>query len=198
MSRTIAILLLLCPLSLLAQSSRFDSVNRERNRIVEKGMLVLTGWGVANIGTGLVGMANTTGETRAFHRANVFAGSINVLFGQLSYWVARSASKRSSTPLETLREQEKAEKLFLLNTGIDLAYVALGAYIKERGNRFTGEDRSRQRGLGSSLMLQGAFLFVFDGVMYLLQNRNGNRLTPGTVSLELGSTANGLGLCLRF
>ena len=83
-------------------------------------------------------------------------------------------------------------KVFLFNTGLDVGYMAFGAYLLERGKRLTN---IRYQGFGQSLMLQGAFLFAFDLVMYAAVNSHSKEIFDG---LSLMPSTNGIGLALRF
>jgi len=46
---------------------------------------------------------------------------------------------------------------------LDIAYMAGGMYLKERGFRL---NKDRFIGFGKSIIFQGAFLFTFDAMMY--------------------------------
>ena len=57
----------------------------------------------------------------------------------------------------------------LFNAGLDVGYMATGAYLWERGIR---KDSRGLKGYGQSLILQGGFLFTFDLIMYPCQPKS--------------------------
>ncbi len=180
-----------------AQPTLVDSVNIRRHKLEKTGLGVLGGWSVASIGGGLVGAANSTGAVRQFHKRNVLFGGINLGLAGVGYLFA-SRQSIGGNLAQTLSRQERIEKLYLLNTGLDAAYVVLGFYYKERAARFTGEKRDKRIGTGNSLLLQGGFLFLYDGLLYLLHNANGNRLNATLRNFTVGATADGFGVAYRF
>ena len=54
--------------------------------------------------------------------------------------------------------------------GLDVCYMLAGTILKNRAGKMTSENQARNIGFGNSLMLQGSFLFVFDGVFVLRMN----------------------------
>lgn len=182
----------------MAQSTIYDSVNKKRYQIAETGFTVLGSWAVMNIGAGLIGYQNTTGERKQFYKANVIGGLINLTFAGVGYFTTRKMANKPHSVAETFKKQASAEKLFLFSVGLDLGAITAGFYTKERAARFTGEKRVWVKGAGNALILQGAFLTLFDGVMYLLQAKNGSRLNKTLQNLDLGTTKNGTGFVLHF
>ncbi|MCB0846751.1 MAG: hypothetical protein KDE26_26060, partial [Bacteroidetes bacterium] len=95
---------------------------------------------------------------------------------------------------KTVKAQNQIEKILLFNAGLDLAYIASGAYLIERSktNPANAGRAEQFNGYGQSLILQGGFLFVFDLTAFLIHQRNGNlRLRP----LVSGQ---GMGMGFRF
>jgi hypothetical protein len=67
-----------------------------------------------------------------------------------------------------------------------------GLYLTERAKR-PDVNSDQLKGFGRSIMLQGAFLMVFDLANYFIATgRNGE------IPLLLGGTENGIGLLLNF
>ena len=62
------------------------------------------------------------------------------------------------------KERNKLKKTLAINMGLDVCYMLAGAILKNRAGRMTSENQARNIGFGNSLVLQGGFLFVFDGV----------------------------------
>jgi hypothetical protein len=63
----------------------------------------------------------------------------------------------------SVEAQHGIEKILLLNCGLDLGYIAMGGYLVERGRR---KEKLQWIGFGKSIVLQGAFLLVFDAILY--------------------------------
>jgi hypothetical protein len=85
--------------------------------------------------------------------------------------------------------------LLILNSGLDLAYLTTGLYLRERG---TNHLNDQTKGYGGSLMLQGGFLLVFDIIQYVQHRQNGNLLNKYLSNLQMATTANGVGLVLAL
>lgn len=162
--------------------------NAEAVRLNRVAMGVLFGWAVLNIGTGVAGHFGSEGETRAFFQANAAWNVVNLAIAGFGYHGQATAEPASWDLARSLAEGQKMEKLLLLNTGLDVGYMAFGAFLWERGLR---KDSARMRGWGKSLLVQGGFLFVFDGVLWFLNSRLDGALTarlvpaPGGVGLML-------------
>ncbi len=178
-----------------AQGPLTDSVNLKHDRITKTGLLVLSAWSVSSI---ISGAQKATGPDRYFDRSNMLWGSVNLGIAQTGYWLLRRKAGKKYTAEKTFQRAETTEKLFLFNTGLDLAYVAYGLYNRERALRYTGDKRDRLRGSGKSLVVQGSFLTLFDGVLYLLHNKNGNRLNSGRGNLHITTGEDGVGLKYRL
>ncbi len=74
-----------------------------------------------------------------------------------------------------MKKQGAVEKIFLVNAGLDVAYIAGGLYLKEKSVNSAG-NASRLKGYGESIMLQGSVLLFFDAIMYGIHNKNGKNL----------------------
>lgn len=177
MKKTIAAFLLLQILfsgPLMAQSSDYDLLQINQNRISmnSNGMLILGGWAVTNIAIGSIGMTQTSGNTKYFHQMNAAWNTVNLAIAGFGYYGLRDESPYIGLS-ETITEFHNFEKILLFNAGLDVGYMAIGAYLWERGIR---TDSERLRGYGQSMILQGAFLFVFDGILYFASRAESSRL----------------------
>ena len=65
--------------------------------------------------------------------------------------------------------QTKNERIFLVNSVLDIGYMATGLIMMQSNNP---ENQEIMHGFGSSILLQGGFLFVFDGLMYLTHKQH--------------------------
>lgn len=182
----------------LAQLNPLDSFNLRREKKLQNGMLVLSSWAAANVAGGLVLGSTTGGEAKYFHKMNACFNVVNLALGQLSYWGSRKNGSKKQTLTGSLRMQTGIEKTFLFNAGFDGVYILGGAYLHERANRHSGKKRDQFRGFGNSLMLQGGFLLLFDGIMYHVQNKHGRWLRNRLSGLELTAGAGHAGLTWNF
>ena len=59
-------------------------------------------------------------------------------------------------------------RIFLLNAGLDAGYLLVGLWLVARAARPAANRPERLYGYGRSVQLQGAFLLLFDAVMWWL------------------------------
>lgn len=174
MKKLFVIILIIISYKVYSQDS-LKSFALTRNTITTNGMKVLGSWAIANIGVGVAGWANSQGgSNKSFYQMTTIWGAVNLGAAILGYTNVQKNKNNLLTPVQNLREQQKIEKIFLINAGLDFVYIGAGAYMLHRGNvnRF-----NELRGYGSSIIIEGVFLLLFDGTMYTSQKINGNKLT---------------------
>jgi hypothetical protein len=198
MKACVFILFFITSLHAAAQVSVFDSVNSKRYALLKSGTVVLGTWAASNIVGGIIGQSRSIGEQKQFFKATTIAGLVNMAFAGIGYFSARKMTGTPHSEEETFRKQANTEKLFLFSIGIDIAGIGFGLYSREKANRYTGEKRDRLKGAGNALVLQGTFLAVFDGVLYLLQAKNGSRLQVSLQNLSFHVNEQGIGLAYRL
>jgi hypothetical protein len=179
-----------------AQESALTTLNRQRHQTNKTGMIVLGSWAVGNIIAGSIGASRSTGTTKAFYQMNAYWNVVNLAIAGLGFYSALHGRADLSLS-EALQEQHKYEKLFLINAGIDLAYIAGGLYLTERG-KSSVKNAQRFKGFGRSIMLQGAFLLLFDGVMYGIQHNRGKGLYQLVNKVQLTAAPQSVGLIVRL
>ncbi|MDZ4070502.1 MAG: hypothetical protein U1C70_01650 [Sediminibacterium sp.] len=178
-----------------SQVNEQDSLAHQRIKLVQNNMYVLGAWASANIIQGTISASNTQGSEKAFHQMNAYWNTVNFAIAGVGLLGIRKQMKRAYGLASNLKEQQKLEKILLLNSGLDLAYIASGLYLKEKGIRL---NNTRNEGFGNSLLLQGAFLLVFDLIQYGQHRKNTKWLENKMDHLQMGVSANGLGLSYRF
>lgn len=154
---------------LLAADPGFDlqRFNEERFHTGRVAMGVLGGWAVANLGAGIaLGFLSKDTRWKTFWFANAAWNVINLSLAVFG-WLDNSQDARGLDLQKTMQQTQTTEKVFLINTGLDLAYIASGAFAWQRGDAI---DDDRWVGLGQALIVQGVFLLLFDGVMSLVAN----------------------------
>jgi hypothetical protein len=189
-----AILVLICSCA-FAQDS-LKNFNYARNRITSTGMEVLGSWAIANIGTGAIGWANSAGGTnKYFYQMNVLWNTANLGAAILGFTGAQKDKNRQHSASETLREQQKIEKIFLVNGGLDLVYIGTGLYLEHRGD---DKNSNLVKGYGSSIIVQGVFLLLFDGTMYSAQRHNGNKVRRFLERNPISFNGRSIGMIVNF
>ena len=161
-----------------------NKINDQRLQLNRSGMKVLGGWAAGNIITGGIGMTQSTGNVRYFHQFNLAWNTVNLAIAGLGYFSSQTA--RSDLGFaETIREYQTFENILLVNAGIDVGYIATGAYLRERGLR---KESDRLTGYGQSLILQGAFLFTFDLIMFIASRKQSSDLLKALDDVTIQTT----------
>jgi hypothetical protein len=182
-----------------AQRRFNDSLAMARNQLTEKAMLALGSWAVVNIGSGFVLANQTTGEAKYFWSMNAYWNFINLGLAGLGYINALRARSRTFSFSDNFQAQQAIEKLYVFNMGLDLAYIAGGFYLRQRGyNQSTTDNRDRYIGYGSSIALQGGFLLAMDALMYVLHHRNTRVMNQRLQHLEFSAGPSGFAVRYRF
>lgn len=179
------LLLAFMPLDTFAQNiPELKDFNQTRISYNEKGMLILGGWAVGNMIWGGIAAGQTSGQTKAFHQMNMYWNSVNLVIAGFGYWQA--TKENAGTDFwSTMDAQQSMEKILLFNAALDVAYIAGGMYLKERGLRI---DKEKFIGFGKSIILQGAFLLTFDAVMYTFHHTHAKELPQIVNQISLGPT----------
>ncbi len=196
--RKIILVILIAGVSSIAfgqTQAGLNSFNRERNKITRTGMIVLGSWSAANLIYSGIATGQTSGTTKYFHQMNVMWGGINLGLAALGY--IGTKNKDGLNIVQSLKQQAGIEKTYMLNMGLDVAYVAGGFYLKERAKNST-KNQQKFKGYGESIILQGAFLFVLDGVLFAVHNRHGKKIYKMLDKVQFGATGNGLGMVVKL
>ncbi len=181
--------------NIFAQQTILDSINQQREKQTLTGLKLLSSWSAANIVYGSIARNNSTGSDKYFHEMNAIFNGVTLGISALGYFTAKKPT--SLNVVQSLKKQNQAERLFLFNAGLDLAYIAGGAYLKEKSyNSLANADRLK--GYGNSIMLQGAVLAAFDGVMYALMHKNGKKINAVLEKITFQNTGSGIGLAYNF
>jgi hypothetical protein len=187
-------LLLSFSTTIFSQNLTLPTFNQERLDLNRKGMTVLGSWAGANLITNGILLANASGSDKAFYQMNVYWNVVNGALAGLGL-LQKSKNQASMSAFQTLEEQHGTEKVFLFNTALDVVYVVGGVYLLEKSKN-TNADQDQLKGFGQSVILQGGFLLLFDGVMYAVHR---SHLKKGRVIFEnLTFTGNSVGVNIRF
>jgi hypothetical protein len=165
-------LLILAALPVGAQGlADLEVIYQTRLDYNQQGMLILGTWAVVNLILGAVASFRTSGQTQAFHQMNAYWNVVNLGIAAYGFWQASQVAVLNFW--EVLVEQQQIEKVLLANSALDFGYIALGLYLIERGRRL---EKDKWIGFGKSIVLQGAFLLLFDAILYGFQQQLGIEL----------------------
>ena len=145
-----------------------EVINQTRLDYNQQGMLILGTWAVVNLLFGAVASFRTSGQTQAFHQMNAYWNVVNLVIAGYGFWQASQVAVLNFW--EVLLAQQEIEKILLANAALDFGYIALGLYLIERGRRM---EKEKWIGFGKSILLQGAFLLLFDAILYGYQQQLG-------------------------
>lgn len=174
-------------MTLTAQPVDLESWNRDRLKTSRVGMFVLGGWAVANMGVGAVGFGLERDERLRFlHLGNLVWNAVNLGLALVSLITEWNLNPAAFDAKESLVASERLEKVFFINAGLDVAYCAAAAFLWQRGDS-TGD--ARLVGFGQALLIQGAFLILFDSTMGFLNAHLTTRLLEGVTVSPLGVAA---------
>jgi hypothetical protein len=148
--------------------------NQKRLQTDKRLMLGLGSWAGANFLVSGVGWATVPkGEAHYFHQMNVLWNTVNIGLAIPGYFNAKK-SNPNLTLDNSILIQHKTEKIFLINTGLDVAYLSAGLLLRSNA-KINLTKRDQFNGYGNSLLMQGGFLFLFDLTAYLLHNQHAKK-----------------------
>jgi len=145
-----------------------EVINQTRLDYNKQGMLILGSWAVLNLLLGSIASFRTRGQSQAFHQMNAYWNVVNLGIAVFGFWQASQVAVLNFW--EVLVAQQEIEKILLANAALDFGYIALGLYLIERGRR---TEKDKWLGFGKSIVLQGAFLLLFDVILYGFQQQLG-------------------------
>ncbi|MBK8388915.1 MAG: hypothetical protein IPL23_06300 [Saprospiraceae bacterium] len=154
-------------------------------------MMVLGSWGIGNVVAGSIGALSTDDKTwKSFHQMNIGWGVVNTALAAFGVHKAGMPIDGISAN-ELLRDNMRLTNVLLFNAGLDVAYIASGFYLKEKGKTAI-KNKEKWKGYGKSLILQGAFLLIFDSYAGYHFSKQSQPI------IEWISTGNSIGLSYKF
>ena len=138
-------------------------------------MEVLCTWGVANIADGGIGYFTAKqNEWKYFHEMNALWGVVNTSIAAISLNNGRKEMIERLNAQQSYDQYKASKKIYLINSGLDLLYMVTGLGLTKYGET-TKNNPAIFSGFGKSIVMQGAFLFIFDNFMYTSHARYNNR-----------------------
>ncbi|TVQ26976.1 MAG: hypothetical protein EA383_03780 [Spirochaetaceae bacterium] len=135
------------------------SLNADKRKAVSKnGLTVLLYWGIVNVAAGgAVRLLPFTGAD-SFWEMMALWNVVNVALALSGLrGIRREADSRSIA--EEVRKAHRFEKILLFNAGLDVAYMVFGLLLISLQ---TGVFYESYAGWGAAILIQGAFLLIFD------------------------------------
>lgn len=188
------------PAALAPPAGPLHGFDAERSRLDKRGLLVLGSWAAGNLLVSGIATGQTDGSAHYFHQMNIGWGAVNLALAGAGLLAAHRAAHAPGAPTDrpsAVRAQLRTENLYLFNAGLDVAYLATGAYFLEKSRNPATDNPNRWRGYGQSLLLQGGFLLLFDGFQFATHHRHGQALYPLLSRVRLGPGAVAVVLPLR-
>lgn len=141
-----------------------------REMLLGWGLAVLAAWVLLNlIGSGSrLARADHRQETRYFYGMNVMWNLVNAGLAAWGILRLHFSPPAGLDAAELLSGQQSYQTLFALNAGLDVLYILVGSYLRRRATWPNQARPERLLGYGRSLWVQGGFLLLFDGSMWIL------------------------------
>ena len=151
------------------------ALHHARELLLGQGLAVLAAWVLLNLlASGYrLAHADRRYEPYYFHGMNVAWAFINAGLAFWGFWHLQLTAPAGLRLAELVQAQLFNENLFMLNAGLDVAYIMTGCYLRARARAPEQPLPPRLLGFGRSLWLQGGFLLVFDGAMWNLLHNQG-------------------------
>ncbi|GAB3194010.1 signal transduction histidine kinase [Pontibacter aydingkolensis] len=167
--------LLLLTLTAQAQENTLATFNLKQESILRVGMLVLGGWAVLNILLASFKLTTTTRARRYFYQMNLYWNVVNLVIAGIALHHIISSDGEAMALAESIRQHDWYKKILYLNIGLDVAYIALGAYLQQRAKTSLMKPEQLM-GWGQAVVLQGFFLLLLDVVLTVMLENISERL----------------------
>jgi hypothetical protein len=172
-----------------------EAVAMERINITRNYMTALGAWGLVNVVQGSISATNTVGPEHYFHQMSSYFNAVNMGIAAVGFLGIKKQLLKTNTLASEIREQQKIQKILLINSALDVGYFGIGLLMRKSG---INNSNAKIQGYGGSIMLQGAFLLAYDLLQFGAHRKNGKRLGQKFGIWTLGPTPSGMGLAYRF
>jgi hypothetical protein len=176
---------------LYAQNIDLKSFNERRIKDTKKDMLILGGWALGNMAVSGVLLTQAKGGiSKGFHQMNIGWNAVNLTIAGFGYVAALKSDPSTFDLFGSIDEHYKLQRLFIFNAGLDVGYMAAGAFLMER-SKSRSKKPEQMKGFGQAVVVNGAFLFAFDLVNYFIQSGHNDKI-------RLLLKNEGIGMLLHF
>ncbi len=161
----VLVLLILLPALPASAQTDHTAFYAKSLQLSNNGMYVLGTWAIANMTYGAYGWSKTNGSEKYFHQMNLFWNVVNASIAGFAIYSNMTTDILAFSPEESMNKHLTTERILLINSGLDVAYIGAGVLMRHFSDR--SEKRADLlKGYGNALMLQGGFLLAFDLVLY--------------------------------
>jgi hypothetical protein len=162
------LLILAAIFSVTAHAQRADSISNPYELALHDGYKpllhqrnanrVLGSWSVLSMGAGAYQLFSPNPFIKAMGMQNLIWGAVD---GGIALYGTHKLSNLNVGSKNLQLERDKFREILLINTLLDVGYLALGFGLSRSAN-------AKWHGHGYGILLQGGFLFLFDGINYAL------------------------------
>lgn len=150
-------------------------IGNQRLAQQDKAMWILLGWGSLNLAGGSLLALNR--NHRDFHIMMAGWGLVNAGIAAFSL-LSPEAYDSSTLFSQVLKDEQLFNRILSINSGLNIGYIATGLCMANMGKS------TRIRQFGTAIMIQGAFLAVFDTWLLLESISRLNELSIIPFSLD--------------
>lgn len=171
------------------------NIQTRQSNMAKTSMISLNSWAIGNIAYGTIANFNSGGEAKYFHQMNAIWNVVNLGIG-ISGIIGAYKKESPKTLKEIYDYQHRIEKVYLINAGLDVAYIASGLALRNFGENKTGTARLRLKGYGNAIMMQGGYLLLHDVAVLLMCKSNVKLLNAKWKNIKI--TSYGLNLKIEL
>ena len=151
------------------------TLHQGRELLLGRGLAVLAAWALLTLLVNgyYLAQAPRRQEAYYFHGMSVGGGIVNTVLCFWGIWHLQPIAPAGLRLADVLQAQVFNENLFLLNAGLDVAYIMTGFYLRALAAVPGQPHPARVLGFGRALWVQGGVLLVFDAAMWTLLHGQG-------------------------
>lgn len=183
-----------------SQDYSLDEINTKRCQHTLNGMIAFSSWTGVNLVGSTVGVLTTEGEWQHFFEMNLYFNAINAGLA-IPGLIGAIRAQRTGLDFETsVKEVQKIKTIYLVNGALDVSYITFGFLLREIArNPKNSNQRDRFNGFGSSMIVQGGFLLLYDFIAFGIHAANGKKLDSHWKKLSVHPAGDfGLGIGLTY
>jgi hypothetical protein len=119
-------------------------------------MTVLGAYALGSVAAGIPMLTASRPEIRAAGLQNLAWGAVDGVIALVALVATNNQRGEQSTAAHWAEERDTSRRIFAINAGLDVLYVATGALLLALGKT------EALRGTGAGVLVQGGFLLAFD------------------------------------
>jgi len=161
-------------LSVLPAGPAWLAAYQHHELILGRGLSVLGAWALLNLCVSGYNLPRADRRTQDFHfhLMNCAWGFINAILAAVGILRTHPGHPPAGfTATAAGADAHFTGQVFLFNAILDIGYLLVALWLLNRASYPTAQRPERLAGYGRSVQLQGAFLLVFDVVMWWLLGR---------------------------